>query len=156
MKKVKNDVADQADNDSAKANADYNAQASGEEVRKDMSGHNSGQKNPGKNPALIIIFEKTHRLIADRKQINLAIRELRADAKKTHNVSSGAFNDELRLQQLDKDVRIQREQGLRDLQHMLGTGFQLALDLAEENAEIDPEQDPVAAGKREKAKLKTV
>ena len=141
-----------ADTDSKQAGEAYAAQASGAEIKKDMIGHNSGR--PGKNPALIEIFEKTHKLIANRKQINLTMRELRAEAKKTHGIDSAVFNDELRLQQLDKAVRIDREKGAQTLQAMLGTGLQLALDLANQEAEEAKKQpaenDPVEAGRKEK------
>lgn len=94
---------------------------------KPQIGHNSGAQV---NKPLVKIFEKYEALENNKKEINKAQRDLKAAAKSEHNVQTKNFTAEVALRKLDQDVRVQFEQGQKDLQSQLG--YQFALGLAED------------------------
>jgi hypothetical protein len=89
-------------------------------------GHNSN--NGQVNEALVELFSEYSDLEENGRAISKAKRDLRARAKEEFGVSSSVFNHEAKLRRMEKDVRIQFEQGCTDLKGMLGYQFALALE----------------------------
>lgn len=105
---------------------------------KPQMGHNSGAHV---NKPLVKIFEKYESLENNKKEINKAQRDLKAAAKSEHNVQTKNFTAEIALRKLDQDVRVQFEQGQKDLQSQLGYQFALGLTEGEEGEAGDVNAD---------------
>lgn len=104
------------------------AKASKAASSKSKIGHNSGVNAP-----LVKLFQEYERLEANKKEITKAQSDIRARAKDEHGVAKKNFTHEVALRKLDEAVRVEFEQGQKDLQNMLG--YQFSLSLLKEQAE---------------------
>lgn len=102
-------------------------------------------EQPAVNPELQLLFTNYHKLEADNKAINESKREIRNIAKEKHGVLKSVFAHEIRMQKLDPDVRQQFEIACKDIKVAIGIEDLL-------NTEYDPNQDPIEAGKKQKAR----
>lgn len=125
---------------SAKAPRKVAAKASAA-PRKSKIGHNSGVNVP-----LVNIFVEYERLDANIKEMNKAKSDCRARAKEEHGVAKQNFTREIALRKLDESVRVELEQGQKQLQEMLGYQFTLSL-LKQEADEEDGEYDEGATAR---------
>lgn len=94
----------------------------GNSLKPRAAGHNSQI-----NTALVEIFEEHEDLDSKIKELQAAKRQLRNKAKTEHDIQLKAFNHEISLRKLDRDVRIQFESNHHDLK--IATGYQASLDL---------------------------
>lgn len=91
-------------------------------VARGAAGHNSGVNTP-----LVTLFDEYERLDANKKEITKAQSDIRARAKDEHGVAKKNFTHEIALRKLDAAVRVEFEQGQKDLQDMLGYQFSLEI-----------------------------
>jgi uncharacterized protein (UPF0335 family) len=103
-------------------NASRSAKRAARPARSRGEGHNSGINAP-----LVKMFEEYERLDANKKEITKAQSDIRARAKDEHGVAKKNFTHEIALRKLDSAVRVEFEQGQKDLQEMIGYQFNLAL-----------------------------
>lgn len=110
-------------------------------------GHNSGEVIPE-------VQTKISEIIAgddEKKVITKHQRDVRNFLKEKYGISAGVLAHEIRMQKLDRTVRIQFESGHHDLKQM--TGYQLAMDLKPdtiartEHEFVDPSDPEAEANK---------
>jgi len=113
-------------------------------------GHNSGEVNVPLQEAL----GRIEAIRDNKKELAKAERDEIARIKTEFNVSSAVIKHELRLRQMDSDVRAQFEHGHNDLKGMLGIQLSLALDapegdgdgLGEDGHGLGPDRDEEQQG----------
>lgn len=112
-------------------------EATGNEAKEVIAAEGHNAKGAINEP-LKQLFTDFEALEEQKKQISTAQSQIKARAKTEHNIPKTVFSAEIRLRKMDADVRAHFENNLKDLQNAIG--YQMALDLAANSNEEQPEE----------------